>query len=57
MESLREASTNKVTSDHNIIDQAIKDKGEGYTVLSMAVGVLFRPTEKELANTASEMPV
>ncbi|KAJ7144636.1 hypothetical protein C8R44DRAFT_760171 [Mycena epipterygia] len=49
MELAREV---KATEDHEVIDDAIRDRGEGYTVFSLAVGICYRPSEKKLANAA-----
>jgi len=35
MADLAEASTDKVTTEHGVIDEAIQDRGEGYTVFSI----------------------
>ncbi|KAJ7453768.1 hypothetical protein FB451DRAFT_664999 [Mycena latifolia] len=51
MEAAREA---KATRDHDIIDDAIRDRGEGYTVFSIPGGICYRPSEKKLANAASK---
>lgn len=32
---MNEASRLKVTDEHNVIDEAIQDKGQGYTVFSI----------------------
>ncbi|KAG2129876.1 uncharacterized protein EDB93DRAFT_1181426 [Suillus bovinus] len=51
MENARNA---KVTEDHDVIDDAIRDRGEGYTVFSIPVGVLYRPSENKLKNSKSK---
>ena len=33
--ALEEARLEKATEDHNVIDDAIRDRGEGYTVFSI----------------------
>jgi len=48
---LEEAKKDKATDEHNVIDDAIQDRGEGYTVFSIPVGVLYRPSEKKLKNS------
>jgi hypothetical protein len=35
MADLAEASAGKVTAEHGVIDEAIQDRGEGYTVFSI----------------------
>lgn len=47
---LKEASRNKVIPDHDVIDEAIQENGDGYTVFSIPVGVLYCPNEKKVAN-------
>ncbi|EIN06660.1 hypothetical protein PUNSTDRAFT_136506 [Punctularia strigosozonata HHB-11173 SS5] len=54
MRDLEEAYRAKVTSEHDVINEAIRDRGSGYTVFSMPVGVLFRPPEKKVRNTAAK---
>ncbi|KAH0829218.1 hypothetical protein J3R83DRAFT_2781 [Lanmaoa asiatica] len=54
MADMREASTQKVTNEHGVIDEAIRDRGEGYTVFSIPVGVLYRPSENKLKNSKSK---
>lgn len=51
MADLAEASADKVIAEHAVIDEAIQDRGEGYTVFSIPVGVLYRPSESKLRNT------
>jgi len=51
---MEEASKLKVTDEHNVIDDAIRDGGEGYTVFSIPVGVLYRPSENKLKNSKSK---
>ncbi|KAF9010469.1 NADPH oxidase regulator NoxR [Cyathus striatus] len=54
MNDMEEAKRNKATDEHNVIDDAIRDKGEGYTVFSIPVGVLYRPSEKKLKNAVQK---
>ncbi|KIO30098.1 hypothetical protein M407DRAFT_242309 [Tulasnella calospora MUT 4182] len=54
MEFLREAAKNKVIPDHDVIDEAIQENGDGYTVFSIPVGVLYRPNEKKVANMGTK---
>ncbi|KAG1856936.1 hypothetical protein C8R48DRAFT_718360 [Suillus tomentosus] len=51
---MQNARNMKVTEDHDVIDDAIKDRGEGYTVFSIPVGVLYRPSENKLKNSKSK---
>jgi hypothetical protein len=44
MQELEEARRAKATAEHSIIDEAIRDRGSGYTVFSM-VNISFRPDE------------
>ncbi|KAF7344673.1 P-type phospholipid transporter [Mycena venus] len=44
----------KVTKDHEIIGDAIRRRGKGYTVFSIPRGICYRPSEMKLANTASK---
>ncbi|KAF8895701.1 NADPH oxidase regulator NoxR [Gymnopilus junonius] len=48
---MEDARKDKATDEHNVIDDAIQDRGEGYTVFSIPVGVLYRPSEKKLKNS------
>lgn len=51
MNDLEEAGKEKVTTEHDVIDDAIRDRGERYTVFSIPVGVLYRPPESKLKNS------
>jgi len=51
---MEEAKRDKATEEHNVIDDAIQDGGEGYTVFSIPVGVLYRPSEKKLKNASQK---
>ncbi|KAJ7251755.1 hypothetical protein B0H12DRAFT_1118761 [Mycena haematopus] len=51
---MEEAKRVKATDEHNVIDDAIADRGEGYTVFSIPVGVLYRPSEKKLVNAKTK---
>lgn len=35
MQDMQEARSSKATAEHNVIDDAIQDRGEGYTVFSI----------------------
>jgi len=50
MTELEDATRQKATEEHSVIDEAIRDRGEGYTVFSIPVGVLYRPSENKLRN-------
>jgi len=50
MAELQEAMRQRATEEHGVIDEAIRDQGEGYTVFSIPVGVLYRPSENKLRN-------
>ncbi|KAI0687945.1 hypothetical protein C8T65DRAFT_835120 [Cerioporus squamosus] len=47
---MEDARREKATEEHGVIDDAIQDRGEGYTVFSIPVGVLYRPAQKKLEN-------
>ena len=51
---MQEAKRDKATDEHNVIDDAIADNGEGYTVFSIPVGVLYRPSEKKVKNAGTK---
>ncbi|EGO26507.1 hypothetical protein SERLADRAFT_360751 [Serpula lacrymans var. lacrymans S7.9] len=51
---MEEARREKATEEHNVIDEAIRDLGEGYTVFSIPVGVLYRPSENKLKNSKAK---
>jgi hypothetical protein len=51
LQDMEEARRDKATDEHNVIDDAIQDRGEGYTVFSIPVGILYRPSEKKLKNS------
>ncbi|KAI0364146.1 hypothetical protein BV20DRAFT_1047315 [Pilatotrama ljubarskyi] len=48
---MEDARREKATEEHGVIDDAIQDRGEGYTVFSIPVGVLYRPAQKKLENS------
>ncbi|EEY20533.1 neutrophil cytosol factor 2 [Verticillium alfalfae VaMs.102] len=50
MQDLSYAVKEKVVEDHNVIDEAIKEEAEGYTVFSIPVGVVYRPNEAKVRN-------
>lgn len=49
-QDLQSARKEKVTPEHDVIDDAIKENGDGYTVFSIPVGVLFRPNPNKIKN-------
>ncbi|KAJ5666134.1 uncharacterized protein N7477_008582 [Penicillium maclennaniae] len=50
MQDLEYAGKEKVTTDHDVIDDAIRENAEGYTVFSIPVGVLYRPNAAKVKN-------
>ncbi|KAK3944219.1 NADPH oxidase regulator [Diplogelasinospora grovesii] len=50
MQDLSYAAKEKVVEDHNVIDEAIREEAEGYTVFSIPVGVVYRPNEAKVRN-------
>ncbi|KAK7417510.1 hypothetical protein QQZ08_011592 [Neonectria magnoliae] len=50
MQDLTYAVKEKVVEDHNVIDEAIREQAEGYTVFSIPVGVVYRPNEAKVRN-------
>ncbi|KDN46517.1 hypothetical protein RSAG8_04170, partial [Rhizoctonia solani AG-8 WAC10335] len=50
MVDLIAAQKEKSTPEHDVIDDAIREQGEGYTVFSIPVGVLFRPNPNKIKN-------
>jgi len=50
MSDLVYASKEKATPDHDVIDEAIKEQAEGYTVFSIPVGVVYRPNSSKVKN-------
>ena len=49
MADLAEASADKVTTEHGVIDEAIQDRGQGYTVFSIVRSIPPLPTEFTLS--------
>ncbi|ODV88473.1 hypothetical protein CANCADRAFT_4613 [Tortispora caseinolytica NRRL Y-17796] len=52
MNDLCYAQKEKVTQSHDVIDEAITEQGEGYTVFSVPTGVIYRPAELKVRNLA-----
>ncbi|KAB8202344.1 hypothetical protein BDV34DRAFT_215532 [Aspergillus parasiticus] len=50
IQDLEYAAKEQVTPDHGVIDDAIRERAEGYTVFSIPVGVLYRPNEAKVKN-------
>lgn len=50
MQDFGYAQKEKMTADHDVIDDAIEEKAEGYTVFSIPVGVVYRPNEAKVKN-------
>ena len=44
------AAREKVVPDHDVIEEAIREQAEGYTVFSIPVGVVYRPNEAKVKN-------
>ena len=49
MGDLAEASADKVTAEHGVINEAIQDRGEGYTVFSIICSFLWDLFLREVA--------
>ena len=54
MGDLSYAAKEKVTADHDVIDEAIREEAEGYTVFSIPVGVVYRPNSSKVKNLKSK---
>ncbi|CAF9932379.1 MAG: hypothetical protein ALECFALPRED_005279 [Alectoria fallacina] len=50
MEDLHIAAKEKEKQDHDVIDEAIAEEAEGYTVFSIPVGVIYRPNAAKVKN-------
>ncbi|KAM0480371.1 hypothetical protein ACHAPX_004202 [Trichoderma viride] len=50
LQDLAYAVKEKVVEDHNVIDEAIREEAEGYTVFSIPVGVVYRPNDAKVRN-------
>ncbi|OJJ46597.1 hypothetical protein ASPZODRAFT_66568, partial [Penicilliopsis zonata CBS 506.65] len=50
IQDLEYAVKEKVTPDHNVIDDAIRENAEGYTVFSIPVGIVYRPNAAKVKN-------
>ena len=50
MQDFEYAVKEKMTQDHDVINDAIRERAEGYTVFSIPVGVIYRPNEAKVKN-------
>lgn len=50
MQDFSYAVKEKVVEDHDVIDEAIQEEAEGYTVFSIPVGVVYRPDKVKVKN-------
>ncbi|KAF2828389.1 hypothetical protein CC86DRAFT_380341 [Ophiobolus disseminans] len=50
LQDLSFAAKEKVVPDHDVIDEAINESAEGYTVFSIPVGIVYRPHESKVKN-------
>ncbi|PGH27368.1 hypothetical protein AJ80_00846 [Polytolypa hystricis UAMH7299] len=50
VQDLQYASKEKAKPDHDVIDEAMAQNAEGYTVFSIPVGVVYRPSEAKVKN-------
>ncbi|CAG8454923.1 2005_t:CDS:10 [Funneliformis mosseae] len=48
------AAKEKQTEEHEVIDEAITVQGQGFTVFSIPVGVIYRPPEGKLKNVKTK---
>ncbi|KAF1352561.1 hypothetical protein BDV97DRAFT_149497 [Delphinella strobiligena] len=54
MQDLRNASTKKVITGHNVIDEAIDEEAEGFVVFSIPRGIIYRPNAAKVKNLTSK---
>ncbi|KAI8091199.1 uncharacterized protein B0P05DRAFT_526528 [Gilbertella persicaria] len=52
---LYHAQKSRMTEEHDVIDQAVKDRGKGYSVFSIPPLVIFRPSESRLRQLQGDM--
>ncbi|RMZ84972.1 hypothetical protein DV738_g416, partial [Chaetothyriales sp. CBS 135597] len=50
MQDFAYAQKEKMTPDHDVIDEAIRERAVGYTVFSIPVGVVYRPNDAKVKN-------
>jgi len=51
---LHQAASQRAAEDHSVIEDAIRDRGKGYTVFSIPLGILYRPPEKKIKNVVQK---
>ncbi|KAJ5994124.1 hypothetical protein N7451_009848 [Penicillium sp. IBT 35674x] len=54
MKDMQFAAREKVTEDHDVIEDAIRENAEGYTVFSIPVGTIYRPNAAKVKNLKSK---
>ena len=54
MKDMEYAAKEKQVEDHNVIDEAINEQAEGYTVFSIPVGIVYRPNEAKVRNVKAK---
>lgn len=50
MQDLSYAAKEKVVPDHDVIDEAIREEAQDYTVFSIPIGIVYRPNEAKVKN-------
>ncbi|KAG9003507.1 hypothetical protein FRB94_003090 [Tulasnella sp. JGI-2019a] len=54
MRDLDAANQFKALDEHDVISEAITERGQGYTVFSIPVGILYRPADSKLNNVKTK---
>ncbi|KAF9523330.1 hypothetical protein CPB83DRAFT_898907 [Crepidotus variabilis] len=54
LEDMKEARRQKVLEKHNAIDEAILERGDRFSVFSIPIGVIYRPSEKKLKSVGKK---
>lgn len=54
LQDLEYASKEVQVEDHSVINEAIAEKAEGYTVFSIPVGIVYRPNESKVRNVKAK---
>lgn len=54
MQDLEYASKEVQVEDHNVINEAIAEQAENYTVFSIPVGIVYRPNESKVRNVKAK---
>ncbi|KAF8466404.1 hypothetical protein BDZ91DRAFT_794270 [Kalaharituber pfeilii] len=54
MKDLEYASKEIQVEDHKVINDAIEEKADGYTVFSIPVGIIYRPNESKVRNVKAK---